>query len=148
VREGVTLCAPWVEVYERELEAALRASGRELLPMPTAELHPNASPDLLQLMRDGWRHDAHRANLPGRPDPWEELVALRLLGVAMNRLLPEHVELAEVSLLEARSEPRPGRPEGCICDFASTGHHRFSCLRQGQVVLPVEGSPESGFRVR
>lgn len=148
VRSGVTLCAPWVEAYERELEPVLKLTAHALPEKPTAEAHPNASLDMLQLLRDEWRHDVHRQHLSHRPDPWEPLITLRLLGVVVNSLSPERVELREIlPMVEARSEARRDRPEGCICDFPN-GQHRFSCLRQGQVVLPVERTGDGRFRVK
>jgi len=65
---------------------------------------------------------------------------------------PRRRTIAEI-LADAGCEPDPPRPvlherpEGCICDFAHTGAHRFSCLRQGQVVLALHGSPAGGLRV-
>lgn len=105
VRAGVTLCAPWVDAYERELEPVLKLTASALPEKPTADLHPNASLDVLQLLRDEWRHDVHRQHLSHRPDPWEPLIALRLLGVVANHLTAEHLELAEIlPYVEARDE--------------------------------------------
>lgn len=61
---------------------------------------------------------------------------------------PHRPTIAE--MIAAHAEPpRPvlfERPEGCICDFAHTGGHRFSCATQGRVVLPLRRTAEGGFR--
>ncbi len=91
VREGVTLCAPWVDRCAEEL-----CAGRRGPVLPTMDTHPALTDVQRMRARDEARRDWHDSVAPDEPNPWWSLTALWAMGVTINRITDAGCEIVNV----------------------------------------------------